>query len=107
MSEEKNIPQENSKNQIPSPIKEDKNISKSEPQPQITNMETHAQHLHKAPSHGWKHYLFEFLMLFLAVFAGFLAENQREQMVEHQHEKKYIRSLIQDLEKDTVNLQTY
>ena len=38
-------------------------------------METHAQELHKAPGSGWKHYVFEFLMLFLAVFCGFLAEN--------------------------------
>lgn len=45
-------------------------------------METHGQHLHKAPSQGWKHYVFEFFMLFLAVFAGFLAENQREHFVE-------------------------
>ena len=49
-------------------------------QPEI--METHAHHLHKSPGHGWKHYLFEFLMLFLAVFAGFLAENKREHIVE-------------------------
>ena len=26
----------------------------------------------------WTHYFWEFLMLFLAVFCGFLAENQRE-----------------------------
>jgi hypothetical protein len=30
-------------------------------------METHAHDLHKAPAHGWKHYFFEFLMLFLAL----------------------------------------
>jgi hypothetical protein len=37
----------------------------SENQPQGgQNMETHAQHLHKAPGQGWKHYFFEFLMLF-------------------------------------------
>ncbi|HEY4874217.1 MAG TPA: hypothetical protein VIH86_01465 [Puia sp.] len=30
-------------------------------------MEVHSQELHKAPGHGWKHYLFEFFMLFLAV----------------------------------------
>lgn len=48
-----------------------------------------------------KHYLFEFFMLFLAVFCGFLAENFREHQVEHQREKQYIRSLIEDLKKDT------
>jgi hypothetical protein len=52
----------------------------------------------------WAHYLWEFLMLFLAVFCGFLAENQREHMIEHQREKQYIRSLIQDIGKDTANV---
>ena len=40
-------------------------------------------------------------MLFLAVFAGFLAENQREHLVEHQREKQYIKSLLLDLKRDT------
>ena len=46
------------------------------------------------------HHLYEFLMLFLAVFCGFLAENQQEHMVEHQREKQYIRSLQEDLSRD-------
>lgn len=65
------------------------------------NMETHAHELHKAPGHGWMHYIYEFLMLFLAVFCGFLAENQREQMVEHKKEKEYLSSLVGDLKFDT------
>jgi hypothetical protein len=64
------------------------------------NMEVHAQELHKAPGHGWKHYLFEFFMLFLAVFCGFLAENQREKMVNHEREKHYIKSLEEDIQRD-------
>ena len=47
-----------------------------------------------------KHYLFEFFMLFLAVFCGFLAENFREHQVEHQRERQYIKSLIEDLRED-------
>ncbi len=46
-------------------------------------------------------------MLFLAVFCGFLAENQREHYIEHQREKKYLNSLIEDLKKDTAALQVY
>jgi hypothetical protein len=42
--------------------------------------------------------------LFLAVFCGFLAENKREHIVEHQREKKFIRSLISDLSADTSRL---
>ena len=49
----------------------------------------------------WHHYFWEFLMLFLAVFCGFLAENQREHLVEGKREKEYIRSMIEDLKTDT------
>ena len=52
----------------------------------------------------WTHYFWEFFMLFLAVFCGFLAENQREHFVEHSREKQYMRSLTEDLETDTVEL---
>ena len=55
------------------------------------------------------HYLWEFLMLFLAVFCGFLAENFREHQIERQREKQYIRSFIEDLKSDpaaiTLNIQ--
>ncbi len=65
-------------------------------------MEVHA-HTHTARK-KWTHYLWEFLMLFLAVFCGFLAENQREHLVEHQREKQYIKSLLEDLKRDTNEL---
>jgi hypothetical protein len=65
-------------------------------------MEVHA-HSH-TPRKKWTHYFWEFLMLFLAVFAGFLAENQREHMIEHQREKNYIASLVKDVELDIISL---
>jgi len=68
------------------------------------NMETHAHHLHNAPGKKFWHYFYEFIMLFLAVFCGFLAENQREHLVEHRQEKQYIQSMIEDLQTDTANL---
>jgi hypothetical protein len=67
-------------------------------------METHAHDLHKAPGHGWKHYFFEFFMLFLAVFCGFLAENVRENQVERSREKEYIQSMVNDLSIDSTRL---
>ena len=66
------------------------------------NMEVHAHDLYKAPGNGWKHYIFEFIMLFLAVFCGFLAENFRETEVEHKKEKEFMQSMIDDLKTDTV-----
>ena len=57
-------------------------------------MEVHA-HSH-TPRKKWTHYLWEFLMLFLAVFCGFLAENFREHYVEHQREIQFIQSLVKE-----------
>ena len=67
-------------------------------------MEVH-HHSHTARK-KWTHYFWEFLMLFLAVFCGFLAENQREHFVEQQREKKYIESLIVDLKGDTTEIKS-
>ena len=65
-------------------------------------MEVHA-HTH-SPRKKWTHYLFEFFMLFLAVFCGFLAEYQLEHKIEKEKERQYIRSLIEDLQEDTATL---
>jgi hypothetical protein len=65
-------------------------------------MEVHA-HTHTERK-KWTHYFWEFLMLFLAVFCGFLAENFREHQVEHQREKQYMQSLLSDLSADTTVL---
>lgn len=50
------------------------------------------------------HYLWEFLMLFLAVFCGFLAENLREHAIEHQRELQYAHTLYEDIKVDTLNI---
>jgi hypothetical protein len=62
--------------------------------------------LHKAPGHGWKHYFFEFLMLFLAITLGFLAENQREHYAERQRENQFAQLLFADLRKDAQDMDT-
>ncbi|HEY6062241.1 MAG TPA: hypothetical protein VIV35_01460 [Chitinophagaceae bacterium] len=62
-------------------------------------MEVHA-HTHTERK-KFTHYLWEFLMLFLAVFAGFLAENFREHQVEKARGMQYIRSFYNDLKTDT------
>jgi hypothetical protein len=72
------------------------------PNQQKQNMEVHAHHLHKAPGKKIRHYFFEFLMLFLAVFSGFIAENWRESLQEHRREKEYIHSIVQDIKSDTI-----
>ena len=65
-------------------------------------MEVHA-HTHTERK-KWTHYLWEFLMLFLAVTLGFFVENQREHIVEHQRAKVYAANLYEELKKDTVSI---
>src|SRR5258705_13472181 len=65
-------------------------------------MEVHA-HSHTERK-KWKHYLWEFLMLFLAVFCGFLAEYKLEHVIEHQKGVQYIHSLGEDIRVDTAKL---
>jgi hypothetical protein len=106
MNEEENINQTPKGNDTP----EDENENTSheqtieQPKTQSENMEVHAHDLHKAPGHGLKHYLFEFLMLFLAVFSGFLAENYRETLVNKEKEEHYIQNMVADLKADTADV---
>ena len=65
-------------------------------------MEVHA-HTH-TPRKKWTHYFWEFLMLFLAVFCGFLAEYQLEHKIEKDRAKQYIISFFEDLKYDTSHL---
>ncbi len=62
-------------------------------------MEVHA-HSH-TPRKKWTHYFWEFIMLFLAVFCGFMAENVREHKIEQHRAKEFAKSLVQDLQNDT------
>ena len=78
-------------------IEQDSNfIIKSNPE----QMEIHT-HGHVHETKKWKEYLFQFLMLFLAVTAGFFMENQREHYIEGHRAKVMAGSLIEDLKKDT------
>ena len=67
-------------------------------------MEVH-HHAHDPalPHHkkNWKSYFWEFLMLFLAVFCGFLAEYQLEHKIERDRGQQYIESFYEDLITDS------
>ena len=67
-------------------------------------MEVHT-HTH-SPRKKWTHYFWEFLMLFLAVFCGFLAEYQLEHKIEKERGKQYIRSFYEDLVTDSSHFNT-
>lgn len=96
IDEPKNTEPESSQEETIQPKIIENNISNQ----QTENMEVH-HHTH--PSHGnktWKEYIWEFLMLFLAVFCGFLAEYQLEHLIENQREKKYILALLEETRMD-------
>jgi hypothetical protein len=61
----------------------------------------HHPHVEKK---NFKEYFLEFLMIFLAVTLGFIAENIRERVKENEQGEQYIRSLVEDLESDTMRM---
>ncbi len=75
-------------------------------QPRNDNMEVH-HHPHVHHSKKWKNYLYEFLMLFLAVTAGFIVENMREDYVEHHRAKQFSKQLLADLRLDSVMFENW
>ncbi len=79
------------------------NPNNKNPQNNTTNMETY--HPHKAhQKRKIKDYFFEFLMLFIAITAGFFMENLREHFVERKKEKQFISSMIKDIQADTTSI---
>ena len=65
-------------------------------------MEVHT-HTHTARK-KWTHYFWEFLMLFLAVFCGFLAEYQLEHKIEKDRAKELARSFYDELKNDSASV---
>jgi hypothetical protein len=65
-------------------------------------------HHHPELPHGekkrFKEYLLEFLMIFLAVTMGFIAENIREHLSDSSKESEYITGMVKNLGDDTANL---
>ncbi len=57
----------------------------------------HHPHVEKK---SFREYLLEGLMIFLAVTMGFIAENIREIITDHEKEKNFIESFVEDLEAD-------
>lgn len=85
------------------PHQESADNSTLTPEPASTNMEVH-HHGHVHHEKKWKEYLFQFFMLFLAVFCGFLAEYMLEHRIEKERASTYIKSFYEDLNTDENNL---
>lgn len=65
-------------------------------------MEVH--HHPQVEKKGFKEYLLEGLMIFLAVTMGFFAESYREHLAEVNKENDYIQTFIEDLKTDTARI---
>jgi hypothetical protein len=65
-------------------------------------MEVH--HHPEVEKKGFKEYILEGLMIFLAVMMGFIAENIRESISEHKRATEFARSYYGDIKKDTALL---
>lgn len=63
-------------------------------------------HHHSHHPKKWKEYITEFLMLFLAVSLGFMAENVREHQIEKQREIAYLQNVHEDLRLDLKKIDT-
>ncbi|MGB8316596.1 MAG: hypothetical protein WCE54_00625 [Ignavibacteriaceae bacterium] len=59
---------------------------------------------HSSDKTEFKNYVFQFLMVFLGITAGFFVENIRENYVESKKAEEYAGSLYEDLVADTANL---
>lgn len=66
---------------------------------QIENMEVH-HHAHHEGKKKWKSYFWEFLMLFLAVFCGYLAESYHTHSVNKDIEKLNMELVVDNLRDD-------
>ena len=67
------------------------------------NMEIH-HHAHHEGKKNWKSYVWEFMMLFLAVFCGFLAENFLEHRLEKEKGEQYMGSMVEDIISDSTKI---
>jgi hypothetical protein len=64
-------------------------------------MEVH--HHPEVEKKGFKEYILEGLMIFIAVMMGFFAETIREGISDRSKGREYIKSFVQDLKSDTAN----
>jgi len=69
---------------------------------QTETMEVH--HHPEVEKKGFKEYILEGLMIFLAVTMGFFAESLREHIGDNSKEMEYIHSFVEDLKQDTAAL---
>lgn len=71
---------------------------------EIKNIEVHRHPDLQHKKKNFKEYFLEFLMIFLTVTIGFIAENLREHFTEGELKERYAQTLYEDLKEDTTLL---
>jgi hypothetical protein len=100
MPEEKDIPQQSTDG----PAAERSGLQAPYLGPSATNLDTMEVHHHPDLHHkkrNFTEYFLEFIMIFLAVTMGFLAESLREHIGDKSKEKEYMSSMVAELKYDT------
>jgi hypothetical protein len=85
-------------------LKLNNNLPESKPTPEPASMEVHHHPDLHHKRKNFREYFLEFLMIFLAVTMGFFAESLRENMANGEKERQYMHSMIEDLKKDTTEV---
>jgi hypothetical protein len=67
-------------------------------------MEIHHHPKHSEKPRNFREYLFEFLVIFIAIAGSFFAENLREHFVDRHKEKEFMISMLQDLKTESLRL---
>ena len=88
----------------PNPATEKSSPEPGNPGPATEQMEVHHHPDLDHKPKPWKEYLLEGLMIFIAVFLGFIAENVREAITDNQHVRELTSQLVRDLKVDTAQL---
>ncbi len=96
--------QPTTRKQPPAAAKKPRTAKAKKPAAPSEDMEVHHHpDLHHVPK-PWKEYLLEGLMIFIAVMLGFIAENVREAITDHEHVRELTSQLVRDLKSDTAQL---
>jgi hypothetical protein len=78
-----------------------KNTSKPQNQEHSSEPAGHSHPREILPGKKFTDFIFEFILLFLAITGGFFANNLRENIIDRNKEKEYMVSMIRDIEEDT------
>jgi hypothetical protein len=97
-------PRKISKKEVAVPIQDEETttieiLADNNTETETNQMEIHTHgHIHETKK--WKEYVFQFIMLFLAITLSFFVENQREHYIEHQRAKVLAASMVENLKSD-------